>query len=88
MDHSAIFALIAGTYTPFLLVVARNVPAAIGMWVFAVSGIAAAIAGNKARKRAGGEARRRMQKSRNIAALGAAFPWITGLSPRLGVPFI
>lgn len=50
MDHSAIFALIAGTYTPFLLVVARNARAAVGMWAFAVTGIAAAVAGNKARR--------------------------------------
>jgi hemolysin III len=33
LDHSAIYLLIAGTYTPFTLV---SVPGAVGWWVFAV----------------------------------------------------
>lgn len=53
MDHSAIFALIAGTYTPFLLVVARNIVAAVGMWTFAVTGMTVAVVGDKARTGAG-----------------------------------
>lgn len=42
LDHSAIFILIAGTYTPYLLITLRT-PFAIGLmiflWVFALAGI-------------------------------------------------
>lgn len=47
MDHSAIFALIAGTYTPFLLIVVRSVLATAVMWTAAIAGIGLSIVGNK-----------------------------------------